>query len=137
MSKSIMHDKRDGTCYLCMMLHGDDSRKSSLQEHHVMFGRGQRKLSEHYGLKVYLCFAHHTYDGGPEAVHRNNEVRRYLEAEAQRAFEKAYPQLVFSKIFGKNVLDDASRQQACTEESTRQQACGFTVLDDPVPPPEW
>ena len=137
-----MHKKQDGTCYLCMKLHDDYSRKPVLQEHHVIFGRGMRKLSEHYGLKVYLCIPHHPYDGGPEAVHRNNQVRRYLDAEAQTAFEKAYPHLVFSDIFGKNVrIDEVSRQQACEEDATRQQSYnageGIIILDDPVPPPEW
>lgn len=142
MSKSIMHDKKDGTCYLCMKLHDDYSRKPVLQEHHVIFGRGLRRLSEHYGLKVYLCIPHHLYEGGTEAVHRNVEVRRFLDAEGQRAFEKTYPHLVFSEIFGKNVLlEDAGRQQAYEDEAARQQPCdvteGFMALDNPVPPPEW
>ena len=113
MIKSIMHRKEDKTCYLCMRLHGDYSRHGNLEEHHVMFGSGRRKLSEHYGLKVYLCYAHHTYDGGPEAVHRNDAIRRMLEKDAQRAFEKAYPALNFREIFGKNVLDESERQQVC------------------------
>ena len=132
MSRSIMHSKQDGTCYLCMKLHGDDSRKSFLQEHHVIFGRGLKKLSEHYGLKVYLCFNHHTYDGGPEAVHRNDDIRRYLDAEAQKAFEKKWPDLVFKDIFGKNVLIETGRQQSC--ESINQ---GFEMLEDPLPTFEW
>ena len=40
--KSIMHNKADQTCYLCMMLHGDYSRKT-VQEHHTIFGSGRRK----------------------------------------------------------------------------------------------
>ncbi len=113
MSKSIMHRKEDKTCYLCMRLHGDYSRHGNLEEHHVMFGSGRRKLSEHYGLKVYLCYAHHTYDGGSEAVHRNDAIRRMLEQDAQRAFQTAYPLEDFRKIFGKNVLDESERQQVC------------------------
>lgn len=135
MSKSIMHSKQDGTCYLCMRLHDDYSRKSVLQEHHVIFGRGLKKLSEHYGLKVYLCFQHHTYDGGPEAVHRNDKIRRYLDEEAQRAFEKTYPHLVFVDVFGKNVLNEPMRQQSCAQVA--DPAAGFMMLDNPVPPPEW
>lgn len=119
--KSIMHDKKEGTCYLCKILHGDDSRKQNLEEHHVMYGAGNRKMSEKYGLKVYLCFYHHTYVGGPEAVHRNDAVRRLLEAEAQKAFEKVYPNLVFRDIFGKNVTESTSWQQ---EYNSRQQGAG-------------
>lgn len=93
MSKSIMHRKEDKTCYLCMKLHHNYSRHGNLEEHHVMYGGQNRRLSEKYGLKVYLCINHHTYDGGPEAVHRNDDIRRMLEKDAQRAFERAYEQL--------------------------------------------
>lgn len=141
MAKSIMHQKDTGTCYLCMKLHGDYDRKSILHEHHVMYGGGRRALSEKYGLKIYLCLRHHVYDGGPEAVHRNNAVRRYTEAEAQRAFEAFYPNLVFKDIFGKNVVENAGRQQAYTKKApvTGQEAAGFRLLetDKQVPPLEW
>ena len=133
MSRSIMHRKQDGTCYLCMKLHDDFSRKPVLQEHHVIFGRGLKKLSEHYGLKVYLCFYHHTYDGGEEAVHRNDEIRRYLDAEAQRAFEKTYPHLVFKDVFGKNAIDRDTGQQSCKEDT----AAGFIDLGDIIPQMDW
>lgn len=57
--KSIMHDKKEGTCYLCKRLCGDYYRKTT-QEHHAIFGTAGRRLSERYGLKVYLCMEHHT-----------------------------------------------------------------------------
>lgn len=101
--KSIMHDKTDGTCYLCMMLHGDHSRKQT-QGHHVFYGTANRKLSEKYGLKVYLCQEHHTYDGGPEAVHRNHDVDTRLKAAAQIDFETKYPTLCFRAVFGKSYM---------------------------------
>lgn len=110
-----MHNKKDGTCYLCMMLHGDDSRKTVLQEHHVFRGTANRKLSEKYGLKVYLDIDHHLT--GPEAVHMNTKVAILLMQEGQKAFEKRYPDLDFLEIFGKNYLesDDRPRQQALQE----------------------
>lgn len=112
MSKSIMHDKRDRTCYLCMMLHNDDGRKEVLQEHHVFGGTANRKLSERYGLKVYLCLDHHLT--GTEAAHMNAKVAILLKREGQKAFEKKYPNMDFRKIFGKNHLtdEDKPRQQA-------------------------
>jgi len=128
--KSIMHNKQDGTCYLCMLLHNDYGKKNPRQEHHVPFGRGIRKLSEKYGLKVYLCIPHHLYDGGEEAVHRNDEVRRMLDKEAQKAFERKYPNLLFLDVFGKNLLDDADRQQAC--ENPKPEREGFVPLDNPL-----
>ena len=127
--KSIMHNKQDGTCYLCMLLHNDYSRKLVREEHHVPFGRGIRKLSERYGLKVYLCIPHHQHDAGEEAVHRNDTIRRLLDKEAQKAFERHYPNLDFRKIFGKNLLDDADRQQACED---KEDVPGLIPLDDPI-----
>lgn len=137
MSKSIMHDKRTGTCWLCMKLHGDGSRHAVLQEHHVLFGSGLRKLSEKYGLKIYLCPRHHLYTDGPEAVHRNNQIRRYTEGEAQRAFEKCFPHLVFKDIFGKNVLDneEGARQQAYGEKENREP--GFLFIDNGIDGIDW
>lgn len=107
--KSIMHDKKDGTCYLCMLLHGDYSRKTT-QEHHVFYGTANRRLSEQYGLKVYLCLAHHEY--GPEAVHQKQELSVMLKKKAQKAFMERWPELNFRSIFGKDVLDEADRQQS-------------------------
>ena len=97
--KSIMHSKEDGTCYLCMMLHSDYQIRNNLEEHHVFMGP-LKKLSERYGIKVYLCHDHHT--GGKEAVHVNYEVCRLLQAEGQTVFEREYPNKDFRKIFGKN-----------------------------------
>lgn len=102
--KSIMQGKDTGTCYLCGLLHKDFSIKSVRQEHHVMGGTANRRLSEKYGLKVYLCLEHHLY--GPEAVHKNAEVAERLHKEAQKVFEKTYPDLNFMEIFGKNYLTE-------------------------------
>ena len=55
MAKSIMHRKEDRTCYLCMLLRDDYNAREDLQEHHAMPGTANRRLSERYGLKVYLC----------------------------------------------------------------------------------
>lgn len=132
--KSIMHSKDDKTCYLCMMLHGDYSRKI-VQEHHVIFGFGRRKLSEKYGLKVYLCLWHHTE--GKEAVHRNAEMANLLKAEAQIAFEKKYPEENFLRIFGKNYLDlikNAERQQV---HQTGEMVQGIKFIDDSLGKIDW
>ena len=99
--KSIMHDKEEGTCYLCMLLHQDWQRRTDLEEHHVFMGPS-RKSSEKYGLKVYLCHEHHT--GSEEAVHVSYEVCRILQSAGQQAFMKHYPDNDFMKIFGKDYL---------------------------------
>lgn len=114
-TKSIMQDKESGQCYLCRLLHKDYSVKAVREEHHVMGGVANRKLSERYGLKVYLDPNHHR--NGPEAVHKNKEVALLLKREAQKAFMRAYPDLDFREIFGKNylALDEQPRQQALQE----------------------
>lgn len=100
--KSIMQEK-NGTCYLCRLLEDDDFPKLT-QEHHVVFGTSGRALSEKYGLKVYLCLRHHLHDGGPDAVHRNPQIRKLLCEKAQIEFEKHYPGKSFREIFGKNYI---------------------------------
>ena len=43
--------RKDGRCYLCIKLYGDERMHSILHEHHV-FGGPNRALSEAEGLKV-------------------------------------------------------------------------------------
>lgn len=119
MSKSIMHSKDDGTCYLCIKLHSNYARQYFLQEHHVAFGTANRKLSEKYGLKVYLCDAHHEHS--TEAVHVNADIRKMLCEDAQRAFEKKYPNLSFRCIFGKNYIE-------AEKGSSTEKEQGFTFI---------
>ncbi len=104
--KSIMHSKSSGMCYLCVKMHGDCRRHKYLEEHHVMFGKGQRTLSKKYGLEVYLCEPHHR--SGPEAPHNNQKVREMLCRDAQIAFskQKDCENLNWSDIFEKNYLEE-------------------------------
>ena len=106
--ESILH-KKDGTCYLCMMLHDEyrihkglhEHKHRTLHEHHI-FGGPTRIHSEEEGLKVYLCPEHHEH--GPEAAHKNADVADILHRIGQQAFEREYPNLEFREIFGKNYL---------------------------------
>lgn len=100
--KSIMHPKGSGYCYLCAALHNDYTYKPT-QEHHVMFGSGQRELSEEYGLTVQLCMEHHKE--GPEAAHNNQAIRELLCRDAQEAFMMEYTELDWNGIFKKNYLE--------------------------------
>lgn len=114
---------------MCMILYGDYSRKVT-QEHHVIFGTANRKLSEKYGLKVYLCLAHH--EEGPEAVHKNTKLDRVLKAKAQRAFSTRFPDLDWMEIFGKNYdtgLDE--------KKQDGQQEPGFRLLDIDLGKIDW
>lgn len=96
--KSILQ-KQDGTCYLCVTLHDDFQIHKNLHRHHIFSGTANRRLSEKYGLEVYLCPDHH--ENGPEAVHKNKIVRLLLEETAKRAFEKKYPEEDFRELFGR------------------------------------
>lgn len=98
---SILHDKNSRTCYLCVTLHDNWNEHMTLDEHHV-FGGPNRKNSEKYGLKVYLCHDHHIY--GPEAVHNNARIRHELQRTAQKLFEKQHNHKEFMEIFGRNYL---------------------------------
>ncbi|MGN0481296.1 MAG: hypothetical protein ACI4EV_06975 [Lachnospiraceae bacterium] len=100
--KSIMHNKKDKTCYLCLMLHGDISPKQT-QEHHCIFGTAGRAVSERLGLKVYLCLAHHT--AGPEAVHNNAHNALILKMRAQEAYERTHSRDEWMAAVGRNYLD--------------------------------
>lgn len=113
---------KDGTCYLCNLL-GTKQIGTLIEEHHV-FGGANRRLSEHYGLKVYLCVAHHRI--GDEAVHNNSDNMLLLREEGQRAFEEKHPDKNFREIFGRNYLPE-SPGKANVEESN-------TMFDNR---PEW
>lgn len=100
MSKSIMHVKGND-CYLCNLI-GDSRRWHKYLEEHHCFEGSNRSLSEHYGLKVYLCLEHHRE--GRDAVHINANVARVIHEDAQRAFEAAHPDKDFLTLFHINYL---------------------------------
>lgn len=102
-TSSILHTK-DGTCYLCMLLHDSFILHNYTEEHHIFFGTAKRMLSEKYGLKVYLCSAHHRGDknGNKEAVHHNKSINQLLRAAGQRAFEETNTRREFQQLFEEN-----------------------------------
>ncbi len=110
MSRSIIEGDKDGACYLCR-LYGrppealaDHSRHPAIQVHHIFEGVANRKLSEHYGLKVHLCIYHHTV--GPDAVHNNRVWDRKLKEIGQKTFEEKYGEGTFLQVFGKSYLGE-------------------------------
>lgn len=104
-SSILQHGEDQKRCYLCMTLRNDFAFKSGLETHHIFFGSGQRDKSEADGLTVRLCMYHHKAIGGPEAVHRNNEVRRMLCRIGQEAYEKEYGHAAFMERYGRNYLE--------------------------------
>lgn len=102
--KSIMHNREDGTCYLCMKLENNYAKYTYLEGHHVIYGRGHRILSDRFGLIIYLCYRHHNDEHSPVAVHFNSTIRQMTCIEAQTAFMKHYPDKSFTDIFGLNYI---------------------------------
>lgn len=84
----------------CLICHS----RQWLEWHHVFNGYGIREKSEEYGLKVRLC--HYCHNEPPNGVHHNREVRRKLQAYAQRKAMEHYGWAVedFLKEFYKNYL---------------------------------
>ncbi len=74
-----------------------------LEEHHV-FGGPNRKWSEQYGLKVYLCYMCHR--DNKKGFHGcNKDLQQRLFEAAQQAFEREHgTREEFMQIFGRNYL---------------------------------
>ena len=90
--KSIIQD--DKQCFVCGQYHW-------LESHHIFFGTANRKLSEKYGLKVWLCHEHHR---GNTGVHQDRVLDVAIKKVAQRKFEETHSRLDFINIFGKSYL---------------------------------
>lgn len=93
--KSIIQDVKE--CYLT-------GTTINLHEHHIFFGRGLRKLSEKYGLKIWLkAELHNMSDQG---VHFNKELDLSIKQMAQKKAMEHYGWTVeeFIKIFGKSYI---------------------------------
>ncbi len=129
--KSIMQEK-NGRCYLCEKLGYHAGIWSLMEEHHVFGGTANRKMSERYGLKVYLCVGHHRE--GPCAVHTNAEMAESLKRDAQRVFERTHTREEFMQIFGKNYLYDEEPEdlleagmEAAAEHTRTERAAGHPL----------
>lgn len=90
--KSIIQQNKE--CFVCKTTYG-------LEEHHCMYGNANRKQSEKYGLKVWLCPEHHRGNSG---VHFNKELDLKIKKIAQETFECEHTREEFRAIFGKSWL---------------------------------
>ena len=86
--------QREKRCRICGKL-------TDLQLHHVMSGTANRKLSDKYGLVVWLCMEHHT---GPNGVHMNRKLGDSMKGLAQIAFEAMHRHAEWMDLFKKNYL---------------------------------
>lgn len=91
--KSILQEEKK--CYIC-------GSTQWLENHHI-FGGANRKLSEKYGLKVWLC--HYCHNEPPQGVHFNAQAMNRLREDGQRAFERTHTHGEYMALFGKNYLE--------------------------------
>ena len=89
--------KNTERCFIC-------HSRNWLEWHHVFGGYGIREKSEKDGLKVRLC--HYCHNEPPNGVHHNRQIRRKLQAYAQRKAMEHYGWSVedFLKEYYKNYL---------------------------------
>ena len=92
MSRSIVQEERE--CWFC-------GARVSLEEHHIFAGGANRKISEKYGLKVYLCHKHHT---GEEGAQYDREKNLQLKRIAQQRFDEIYSHELWMNVIRKNYL---------------------------------
>lgn len=95
MSKSIIQNDKE--CFITGAV-------SNLHKHHIFEGTANRRLSEKYGLWVWLRADWH--DLADYGVHFNKELDTKLKEIAKERFKEEYPHLNFLKIFGKNYLNE-------------------------------
>lgn len=87
---SILQTEKE--CFLC-------HKTINLECHHV-FGGANRKHSEAYGLKIWLC--HECHNEPPYGVHHNRAHDLMCKQIAQEAFEKKYSKELFIQRFGRS-----------------------------------
>ena len=96
--KSIIQEDREH-CFIC----GRNARADywGLDEHHV-YGGSNRKMSEKYGLKVYICHERCHLNG----VHKDADLNRQVQAIVQKRAMQYYgwDTETFIRIFRKNYL---------------------------------
>lgn len=91
---SIVQDLDNPRCYVCGKTYG-------LEEHHCLAGVANRKLSEKYGLKVWLCHDCHT---GKDGAQYNKQKNLELKQVAQEKFEAIHGHEKWMEVFKKNYL---------------------------------
>ena len=87
---SVIQKKKE--CFFC-------GTTTGLHDHHI-FGGPNRKISEKYGMKCWLCWRHHQ-----EVHEKSPEMRMTLKIIAQKYFETNIGDRdLFREKFGKSYL---------------------------------
>lgn len=122
--KSIIQKKE--FCLLCWLLN-ETGAGEELEEHHVFPGTANRKLSEKYGLKVYLCINHHRT--GRRAVHNDAMTAALVKELAQTVFEQDHRRQEWMKIFGKNYRRNEMNKVILMGRLTRDPEVRYSQSD--------
>ena len=94
--RSIIQSEKQ--CFICRNPH-------YVELHHIFYGTANRKLSDRYGLTVWLCPYHHR---GSAGAHFNPRLDAYLREVAELRFKEEYP-YDFRRLFygdGIEVIND-------------------------------
>ncbi len=92
--KSVIQTNKE--CFVC-------HTTANLHDHHIFYGTSNRKQSEKYGMKVWLCAYHHNMSD--EGVHFNKPLDMKLKRMAQEYFESRIGNREdFICKFGRNYL---------------------------------
>lgn len=93
--KSILQTEKE--CYVC-------HTTRDLHDHHIFEGgtNGNRKMSEKYGMKIWLCAYHHNMSD--EGIHFNKALDMQVKMMAQEKFEETHTRAEFREVFGKSYL---------------------------------
>ena len=90
--QSIIQSEKE--CFICHNTIG-------LHDHHI-FGAANRKWSEKYGLKIWLCpRCHNMSDDG---IHFRKDLMLKVKQIGQRKFGETHTREEFLRIFGRNYL---------------------------------
>ena len=89
--------QQNKTCYVC-------GCSNNLHSHHIFYGLGKRKLSEQYGLKLWLCPKHHNMSD--LGIHFNKPLDNMVKELAQRKAMSYYGWSVedWLKIFRRSYI---------------------------------
>ena len=93
-------------CFIC----GRNGNGDRLECHHI-YGGGRRKLSEKYGLVVWLC-GERCHRTGKYSAHQNAEIMDYLHKVGQiKAMkEQGWSINQFREIFGANYITEENNE---------------------------
>ena len=83
--------KERAECEVC-------GRFDYLEEHHLIPGIANRKLSDKYGLKKKVCRPCHN------KIHNNKDLMEWSKQEGQKKFELTHSREEFIRIFGRSYL---------------------------------